>query len=66
MNIVKHLKVYVRLNWADGDPQGSELFSALEHLEAKNLQLGNGEEARGGLPGKVGMVFSDAFHQGIL
>ena len=42
-----------------------ELFSVLEDVEAKNLKQ-NGEEAWGGLPGKVGVGFDDGFPLGIL
>lgn len=56
----------MRLNSTDGDPQAREIFSVLEDLEAKYLNFERGEEAWGGLPGKVGVVFSDGFLQGIL
>ena len=42
---MNHLKVCVRLNSTDGDPQAREIFSVLEDLEAKYLNFERGEEA---------------------
>ena len=66
LHIVNHLKVYVRLNSTNRDPQAREILSVLEDLEAKYLTFERGEEAWGGLPGKGGVIFGDGFHQVIL
>lgn len=66
LDIVNHLKVYVRLNSTRRDPQAREIFAVLEDLEAKYLTFERGEEAWGGLPETGGVVFGDGFHQGIL
>ena len=43
-----------------------ELLSVLEDQEAIELQIEQGEEVWGVVPGKVGGDFGDGFQQGIL
>ncbi|XP_052023643.1 ral guanine nucleotide dissociation stimulator-like isoform X2 [Apodemus sylvaticus] len=38
-NLVNHVRVYVKMNSAEGDPQARELFLVLEDLEEEYLKL---------------------------
>ena len=68
MAVVRRLMTYVKLNVPSTEvhARATELLSVLEEEEAKKLKLEKGEEAWGGLPGKVGQSFGDGFHQRIL
>ena len=58
---------YVKRNVPSSDvDRARELLSVLEDQEAIELQIEQGEEVWGGVPGKVGGGFGDGFQQGIL